>query len=147
MLCEVADVNAVQTTSRPAPVGAFSRLGTFVARHRWPVLIAYLVAMALFGVFGVQVFGAMKSEGFNYPGSDSSRAAAILADEFGVTDPAAVLAIETPGLPGSRAMTGARAGRWSSPRTVRTPSGSARTSWRNSPASRATSWSTPSAGT
>jgi RND superfamily putative drug exporter len=52
--------------------------------------------MVLFGVFGVQVFGAMKSEGFNYPGSDSSRAAAVLAEDFGVTDPAAILAIETP---------------------------------------------------
>jgi RND superfamily putative drug exporter len=52
--------------------------------------------MVLFGVFGVQVFGAMKSEGFNHPGSDSSRAAAVLAEDFGVTDPAAILAIETP---------------------------------------------------
>lgn len=52
--------------------------------------------MMLFGIFGVQVFGAMKSEGFNYPGSDSSRAAAALDEDFGVTDPAAILAIETP---------------------------------------------------
>jgi RND superfamily putative drug exporter len=73
----------------------FHRFGGWVARHRWPVLIAYLVAMVVFGVFGVQVFGAMQSQGFNYDSSDSSRAAAILEAEFGITDPAAILAIET----------------------------------------------------
>lgn len=67
-----------------------------MARHRWPVLIGYLLAMVAFGIFGTQVFGAMKSQGFNYPSSDSSRAAAILAEDFGVPDPAAILAIETP---------------------------------------------------
>jgi RND superfamily putative drug exporter len=89
-------MNAVHSTSVPPRQPAFTRLGAGVVRYRWPVLIAYLVAMVLFGVFGVQVFGAMKSEGFNYPGSDSSRAAAVLAEQFGVTDPAAILAIETP---------------------------------------------------
>jgi RND superfamily putative drug exporter len=103
----MADMNSVQNTagsgsrsgsaaSAGLRTGLFDGLGIWVARHRWPVLIAYLVAMVLFGVFGVQVFGAMKSEGFNYPGSDSSRAAAVLAEDFGVTDPAAILAIETP---------------------------------------------------
>lgn len=89
-------MNAVHSTSVPPRQPAFTRLGAGVVRYRWPVLIAYLVTMVLFGVFGVQVFGAMKSEGFNYPGSDSSRAAAVLAEQFGVTDPAAILAIETP---------------------------------------------------
>ena len=79
-----------------ATPGIFHRFGGWVARHRWTVLIGYLVAMVVFGVFGVQVFGAMKSEGFNYPSSDSSRAADVLATDFGVTDPAAILAIETP---------------------------------------------------
>jgi len=83
-------------THHASTPGLFHRLGAWVARHRWPVLIAYLIAMVLFGVFGVQVFGAMKSEGFNYPESDSSRAAAVLAEDFGITDPAAILAIETP---------------------------------------------------
>lgn len=74
----------------------FTRLGYWVTRYRWPVLIGYLVAMLAFGVFGVQVFGAMKSEGFNDPQSDSSRAALVLAEELGVEDPVALLAIETP---------------------------------------------------
>jgi RND superfamily putative drug exporter len=60
------------------------------------VLSAYLLSLVIFGVFGVQVFGAMKSEGFNDPGSDSSRAAQILADEFDNRDPLVILAIQTP---------------------------------------------------
>lgn len=80
-------------TARPT---LFHRLGAVVARYRWAVLVGYLIVLALSAVLGAGVFGAMKSEGFNDPGSDSSRAAALLAAEFGVTDPAAILAIETP---------------------------------------------------
>ena len=87
-------MNSVQTREgRPA----FYRLGGWVARHRWPVLISYLVLMVVVGVFGVRVFGAMQSGGFADPGSESSRAATALADEFGTRDPVAVLAIESPG--------------------------------------------------
>jgi len=89
-------MNTVHPTPTMARPPAFARLGAAVARHRWTVLIGYLVALVVFGVFGVQVFGAMKSEGFNYPGSDSSRAAVVLEQDFGVRDPAAILAIETP---------------------------------------------------
>jgi RND superfamily putative drug exporter len=74
----------------------FYRLGEFIVRHRWPALSAYLLSLVIFGVFGVQVFGAMKSEGFNDPGSDSSRTAQILADEFDTRDPLVILAIQTP---------------------------------------------------
>ena len=82
-----------QTTSKP---GLFYRLGSWVARHRWPVLISYIVLMVIFGVFGIRVFSAMESEGLNDPGSDSSRAAVILTEEFGTEDPLVVLAIKTP---------------------------------------------------
>ncbi len=92
-------MNSVHSTAvTPAP-GAFSRLGSFVARHRWPVLISYLIVTVLAAVFGVRVFAAMQSEGFNDPGSDSARAAAILAEDFGTRDPLVVLAIETPTSP------------------------------------------------
>lgn len=76
--------------------GLFYRLGLFVAKRRWSVLIGYLISMIIFGTFGFQVFGAMQSEGFSDPNSDSSRAAEILVSEFGITDPVAVLAVETP---------------------------------------------------
>ena len=85
-----------QTTSKP---GLFYRLGSWVARYRWPVLISYVVLMVIFGVFGIRVFSAMESEGLNDPGSDSSRAAVILTEEFGTEDPLVVLAIETPSGP------------------------------------------------
>lgn len=67
-----------------------------MARHRWPVLIAYLVASMIFGVFGVQVFANVKSEGLVDPGGEAARAAAYVQDEFGASDPAVVLVIQTP---------------------------------------------------
>ncbi|MBM3689913.1 MAG: MMPL family transporter [Actinobacteria bacterium] len=85
----------VQVTS-DVKAPAFYRLGGWVARHRWPVLIGYLVVFVIVGVFGVRVFGAMQSEGFDDPASDSARAAAALAEEFGARDPVVVLAIESP---------------------------------------------------
>ena len=85
----------VQVTS-DVKAPAFYRLGGWVARHRWPVLIGYLVVFVIVGVFGVRVFGAMQSEGFDDPASDSARAATVLAEEFGTRDPVVVLAIESP---------------------------------------------------
>ena len=85
----------VQVTS-DVKAPAFYRLGGWVARHRWPVLIGYLVVFVIVGVFGVRVFGAMQSEGFDDPASDSARAATVLAEEFGARDPVVVLAIESP---------------------------------------------------
>jgi RND superfamily putative drug exporter len=89
-------VNTVNSTAPASEQALFYRLGAFVVRHRWPVLSAYLISLVIFGIFGIQVFGAMKSEGFNDPGSDSSRAAQILADEFETRDPLVILAIQTP---------------------------------------------------
>ena len=74
----------------------FARLGAFVARYRWPVLIGYVVSAVIFGIFGVQVFANMKSEGFADPGGEAARAAAYVQDEFGASDPAVVLVIQTP---------------------------------------------------
>jgi RND superfamily putative drug exporter len=92
----VNTVNSTAPASDASEQALFYRLGAFVVRHRWPVLSAYLISLVIFGIFGIQVFGAMKSEGFNDPGSDSSRAAQILADEFETRDPLVILAIQTP---------------------------------------------------
>lgn len=89
-------MNTVHSITHGHRASMFERLGAWVARHRWPALVSYLVLMVVVGVFGIRVFGAMQSEGFNDPASDSSRAAAILAEEFGTQDPLVVLAIETP---------------------------------------------------
>ncbi len=92
-------MNTVVRSQTVEKQGLFYRLGAWVARHRWPVLVSYLVLLVVVGVFGIRVFAAMESEGFNDPASDSSRAAAILADEFGTEDPLIILAIETPSSP------------------------------------------------
>lgn len=97
--CQDADMNTVMRSHPVEKQGLFHRLGAWVARHRWPVLVSYLVLVVVVGVFGIRVFAAMESEGFNDPASDSSRAAAILADEFGTEDPLIILAIETPSSP------------------------------------------------
>ena len=77
-------------------VSSFYRLGAFMARHRWPVLVSYVVAMVAVGIFGIQIFGAVKSEGFVDPGGEAARAAAYVQTEFGAEDPAVVLVIQTP---------------------------------------------------
>lgn len=74
---------------------AFERLGSLVVRRKWPVLISYLVALAAFGVLGSGVFGALQSEGFFNPASDSATVATLLTDEFGVESPAAILLVES----------------------------------------------------
>jgi len=89
----MSDVHTPAGQARPT---GFMRFGAAIVRFRWPVLIGYLVAMVAFGVLGVQVFGAMKSEGFNDPASESSRVASMLAEDFGTREPAAILAIQTP---------------------------------------------------
>lgn len=76
--------------------GMFYRLGMFVSKRRWPVIVSYIISMVMFGVFGTQIFGAVQSEGFSDPNSDSSRAATILVDEFGISEPVAILGIQTP---------------------------------------------------
>ncbi len=90
--------SSTQSPAQPAAQKRppFARLGAFVARYRWPVLIGYLISAVVFGIFGVQVFANMKSEGFADPGGEAARAAAYVQDEFGVIDPAVVLIIQTP---------------------------------------------------
>ena len=90
--------SSTQSPAQPAAQKRppFARLGAFVARYRWPVLIGYLISAVVFGIFGVQVFANLKTEGFADPGGEAARAAAYVQDEFGVTESAVVLVIQTP---------------------------------------------------
>ena len=97
-------MNTVHSTEPASHPSILYRLGTFVTRHRWPVLMGYVIFLVIAGIFGIRVFPAMQSEGFNDPGSDSVRAAVILAEEFGARDPVVVLAIETPNDPDTDAV-------------------------------------------
>lgn len=92
-------MNSVHSMQSAPRSSLFRQFGTLVARHRWPVLVGYLVFMAVVSVFGVRVFGAMASAGFSDPASHSSRVAEILPEEFGAVDPVVILAIETPTSP------------------------------------------------
>lgn len=80
----------------PARPSAFARLGRFTVRYRWPVLVGYLVTLAVVGVLGAGVFGSLKSEGFLDPGSQSAEAATALEEEFGVRAPVVALIVQLP---------------------------------------------------
>ncbi|MDQ7906059.1 MMPL family transporter [Phytohabitans sp. ZYX-F-186] len=52
----------------------FERLGRTVFRRRWWVIGVAAAFMAVGGIWGTQVFGALTTEGFDDPASESSRA-------------------------------------------------------------------------
>lgn len=89
-------MSSLNSFSRKHQAPPFTRLGNFVARHRWPVLIGYLLTVVVSGVIGVQVFGALKTEGFLDPAAEAARANAYVQNEFGVTQPSIILVIKTP---------------------------------------------------
>ncbi|MGO9341013.1 MAG: hypothetical protein ACLP6E_00640, partial [Acidimicrobiales bacterium] len=90
-------MNSVQITADSPPVerrfSAFYRLGAVVARRRRAVLWIFVVAVVTAGGLGFQLFGALKSGGFNDPGSQSARAESILSNKFGVDDPVAAMVV------------------------------------------------------
>jgi putative drug exporter of the RND superfamily len=69
------------------------RLGRFLFRRRWLVLAATLVAVVLAGAFGGGAITRLKSGGFEDRAAESTRAAQILRDDFGVGDPNLVLLV------------------------------------------------------
>jgi len=96
-------VNSVQINQEPTDsavdsehASAFAALGRFVARRSRLVLVTGLVALLIAGALGSGLFARLGAQGFDDPGSESAAASRVLADTFGVSDPVAVLAIETP---------------------------------------------------
>lgn len=92
-------MNSVHLTQTPpigktARVSVFERLARLIVRYRWTVLIGYLISLIVLGLVGSGVFSAMKSRGFDDPGSESARAAAAVIDQFGAQEPLAVFAVE-----------------------------------------------------
>lgn len=76
----------------PSP-SLLTRWSRFVVRRRRPVLIAYVVLLAVFGAIGFGVFPNLGGEGFDDPGSESGQVQQVLEERYGVTDPAAVIVI------------------------------------------------------
>ena len=73
------------------------RLARFVVRRRRAVLALTGLALLAAGVFGVGVFGAVKTGGFEDPAAESSRAARIIEERFGQGDPDMVLLVTAQG--------------------------------------------------
>ena len=69
------------------------RLARFLLRRRLLVLAATLAFVVAAGVFGGGAVASLKSGGFDDPSAESSRAAAVLRDTFGIGDPNLVLLV------------------------------------------------------
>jgi uncharacterized membrane protein YdfJ with MMPL/SSD domain len=63
----------------------FARLGSFMYRFRWYVLVAWLVILGVCGAFAPKAVDVLQSGGIEAPGSDSSIASGLLAGEFNVS--------------------------------------------------------------
>ena len=76
------------------------RWGRLVARRRWVVLIAGLIATIAAAAWGLGVFSALSNGGFEDPDSESARADAAIVAAFGQTDAdILVLYVSEDGLP------------------------------------------------
>ena len=74
----------------------FEKLGTVTyARRRW-VLAAALAFLAFAGVWGTGVFGSLTSGGFEDPGSESARSAAVVAADLGRDEADVVVLYRSP---------------------------------------------------
>ena len=73
----------------------FAAWGTWVARHRWPVLVIALAAVIGAGVWGMGVFGQLSEGGYNDPNSESSQAADVVRTALGARN-ADIVVIYTP---------------------------------------------------
>jgi putative drug exporter of the RND superfamily len=72
----------------------FTRLGRFTVRRRRLVLALTVLFVLAAGAGGAGTFGALEDEGFDDPGSESSRASRFLQEEIGTDDPEMVLLVE-----------------------------------------------------
>lgn len=73
--------------------GAWGRLGEWVAVRRRLVLITTVLVTLLAGVFGAGAMDALSLSRFESPGSESDRAAALLADRFQAGSPNLLLLV------------------------------------------------------
>ncbi|PWJ46978.1 putative drug exporter of the RND superfamily [Quadrisphaera granulorum] len=79
------------------------RLARTVVRLRRTTLVAVVLGVLLAGGIGASALSRLQSQGFDDPGSESARAATALRDDFGVTDPDVVLAVQS-AAPGTSAV-------------------------------------------
>ncbi|MFM2105629.1 MAG: hypothetical protein RL338_661 [Chloroflexota bacterium] len=76
-------------------VTRFERLGRLVHRHRWRVVVAWILLLVASVPFAPQVPGALRAGGFILDDLESARVAALLQDELGVPPSAVVIVYES----------------------------------------------------
>jgi putative drug exporter of the RND superfamily len=74
-----------------------TRLGRLTVRRRRLVLSFTVLFMVVAAVVGTGAFGVLQTGGFEDPDSESERAAAVLDDRFGPTDPNVILVVTATG--------------------------------------------------
>jgi putative drug exporter of the RND superfamily len=73
------------------PSNRFERLGRWCARHRWPVVAAWLVLVVVAIPFALQAPSALRAGGFIRPDLESAQAKAVLEREIGLSEAAVVV--------------------------------------------------------
>jgi RND superfamily putative drug exporter len=73
------------------PSNHFERLGRWCARHRWPVVSAWLLLVLVSVPFALQAPAALRAGGFIRPDLESAQAKALLESEIGVAEAAVVV--------------------------------------------------------
>src|SRR5688500_13204350 len=71
----------------------FERMGAWVVRHRWAIVIGGLVFFLVAGIVGGGVADKLSNGGFQDPKAEASVAQRVLDREFGVTSPNIVLLV------------------------------------------------------
>ncbi|MDR1999046.1 MAG: MMPL family transporter [Frankiaceae bacterium] len=76
---------------------ALTQLADWLVRRARAVLVVSAILIAAGGAYGFTVFGKLSAGGFDDPTSQSSRAAALLQDRFGVNSPDLMLVVTATG--------------------------------------------------
>jgi RND superfamily putative drug exporter len=74
-------------------VPMLTRLARSTVRHRRSVLVLTVACMLAAAVLGTRAFGVLQDEGFADPGSESSRAEALVDERFAGDEPNAILVV------------------------------------------------------
>ncbi|HET7478300.1 MAG TPA: MMPL family transporter [Rubrobacteraceae bacterium] len=78
---------------------AFERLGVFVYRYRWPVLVFWAALLLASAFFAPRLGGELKGGGFDGANSEAERVQDLMVDEFGVSPATLTVVFDGRGLP------------------------------------------------
>src|SRR3954470_9747881 len=91
---------SVRTVFRSLPlhfreISMLERLAHLVVRRRRATLALFVLGLVVAGALGSGGFSRLQAARYTAPGSDSTRAAEQLRQEFGAADPVAAIAVVT----------------------------------------------------